>query len=63
MTMFIFDFKTFCSYLIQVMKVKVVKHVQEVIIETLITELEACDLANLVIAMEMSRDVSWTTEN
>ena len=58
MTMFIFDFKTFCSYLIQVMKVKVVKHVQEVIIETLITELEASHLANLVIVMEMSRDVS-----
>ena len=58
MTMFIFDFKTFCSYLIQVMKVKVVKHVQEVIIEILITELEAFHLANLVIAMEMSRDVS-----
>ena len=56
--MFIFDFKTFCSCLIQVMKVKVVKHVQEVIIEILITELEAFHLANLVIAMEMSRDVS-----
>ena len=40
------------------MKDKVVKYVQEVIIEILITELEACHLANLVIAMEMSRDVS-----